>query len=189
MKVWTIGHSRHEFGAFAKLLEQNSIEVVVDVRTIPNSKMAPQFNEITLRKSLEERNLEYIFMGKELGGRPDGDHMYDEKGHVLYNKLAESDLFKVGVERLLNGISKYRIAIMCSEGKPEGCHRHLLISRVLQDSNIEVFHILTDGSSIAYQEIAKEDNQIALIELEGGEPWKSVLSVRQVSQQNDFFEP
>jgi len=189
MKVWTIGHSRHEFGEFAKLLEQNSIEVVVDVRTIPSSKMAPQFNEIALRKALEERNLEYIFMGKELGGRPDGAHMYDEKGHVLYNKLAESDLFNAGIERLLNGISKYRVAIMCSEGKPEGCHRHLLISRVLQESNVEVFHILTDGSLIAYQELAKEDNQIALIELEGGEPWKSVLSVRQVSQQNDFFEP
>jgi len=27
-----------------------------------------------------------------------------------------------------------------------------------------------------------------LIELEGGEPWRSVLSVRQASQQNDFLE-
>ena len=189
MTVWTIGHSRHEIEEFAQLLEQNSIEVVVDVRTIPSSKMAPQFNELTLRRALEDKKIEYIFMGKELGGRPDGDHMYDEKGHVLYNKLAESDLFRVGLERLLTGISKYRVAIMCSEGKPEGCHRHLLISRVLQDSNIEVLNILTDGSITTYSEIAKEDNQIALIEIEGGEPWKSVLSVRQVSQQNDFFEP
>ena len=47
--------------------------------------MAPEFNEHVLRKALEERNLEHIFMGEDLGGRPDEDEMYDEKGHVLYN--------------------------------------------------------------------------------------------------------
>ena len=188
-QVWTVGHSRHEFTEFALLLEQNSIQVVVDVRTIPSSKMAPQFNEHVLRKALEDRNLEYIFMGRELGGRPDEDEMYDEKGHVLYNKLAESELFKAGMERLRTGISKYRVAIMCSEGKPEGCHRHLLIARVLQDWNIEVLNIQTDGLIIKYEELVKEDIQMPLIELDGGEPWKSVLSVRQASQQSDFFEP
>lgn len=187
-KVWTIGHSRHEINSFIKLLEENSIEVVVDVRTTPSSKMAPQFNERPLRKTLEEQNIEYIFMGTELGGRPDDANLYDEKGHVLYNKLAESDLFKAGIKRLLIGIERYRVAIMCSEGKPEGCHRHLLISRVLQDLNVEVLNILSDGLIIPYSDIAKNDNQIALIELEGGEPWRSVLSVRQASQQNDFLE-
>lgn len=187
-KVWTIGHSRHEIDLFIKLLEDNSIEVVVDVRTTPSSKMAPQFNERPLRTTLEERNIEYIFMGTELGGRPDDHNLYDEKGHVLYNKLAESDLFKAGIERLRIGIQNYRVAIMCSEGKPEGCHRHLLISRVLQDLSVEVLNILSDGSIIAYSELGAKDNQIALIELEGGEPWRSVLSVRQVSQQNDFLE-
>lgn len=187
-KVWTIGHSRLEIDSFIKLLEDNSLEVVVDVRTTPSSKMAPQFNERLLRTTLEERNIEYIFMGTELGGRPNDDNLYDEKGYVLYNKLAESDLFKAGIERIRIGIETYRVAIMCSEGKPEGCHRHLLISRVLQDLNVEVLNILSDGSITPYSNTAKNDNQIALIELEGGEPWKSVLSVRQVSQQNDFLE-
>lgn len=186
--IWTIGHSKLDIENFIQLLKDNSIEVVADVRTIPNSKMAPQFNQNTLKNSLERHGINYIFMGKELGGRPDEDYMYDVKGHVLYNKLAESDLFKKGIDRLKSGILKYRIVLMCSEGKPETCHRNLLIARVLSDSNVNVLNILTNGSLISYNELKVDSKQLTLIEIDGGESWKSVLSVRQASQQNNFLE-
>ncbi len=186
-EVWTIGHSRHEFQQFLELMEKFNIESVVDVRTFPSSKMAPHFNDVLLKRTLKDSGMNYVFMGKELGGRPDGEHMYDEKGHVLYNKLADSELFLQGMARLLSGIERYRVAIMCSEGKPEGCHRHLLIARVLSNQGINVTNILPDGTTNSYKDLAPENRQSVLFEIEGGEPWKSVLSVRQVSQLNDSF--
>ena len=183
--IWTIGHSRHEFEKFAELLRMSAIQVIVDVRTIPSSRMAPQFNEIALRGALAACGIDYIFMGKELGGRPDGDELYDEKGRVLYNKVAESELFLAGIDRVRTGIVDHRVAIMCSEGKPEGCHRHLLVARILDNLGIQVRHILTDGSTVGYAEIAQDDGQATLFELDGGEPWKSVLSVRQALPPND----
>ncbi len=184
-RVWTIGHSRHELVAFLELLKDNEISALVDVRTIPMSRMAPQFNEGSLKKALTETAITYISMGKELGGRPSEDFMYDSEGRVFYNKLAESEIFKTGVERLLKGSDKFNIVIMCSEGKPDGCHRHLLIGRVLHEMGIEVVNILVDGSLKNYKQLSPEESQMPLIDLGEEEPWKSVLPVRQESQQSD----
>jgi uncharacterized protein (DUF488 family) len=76
--VWTIGHSKHEAQALLDLLQANGIQVLVDVRTAPYSKMAPQFNQAALSNSLSEAGIRYLHMGNELGGRPDGDQMYDD---------------------------------------------------------------------------------------------------------------
>jgi uncharacterized protein (DUF488 family) len=67
-RVWTIGHSRHELGDFIQKLHVNEISALVDVRSIPMSRMAPQFNEGSLKKALSAAGITYISMGKELGG-------------------------------------------------------------------------------------------------------------------------
>ena len=186
-RVWTIGHSKHEIDRFLEILKENQITALVDVRTIPMSKMAPQFNEAALRATLSKVGINYIPMGKELGGRPNEDDFYDKDGRVFYNRLAESDLFKSGVERIEKGCGHFSIAIMCSEGKPEGCHRHLLVGRVLNGLGFEVMNILPDGTIKSFSELTPETNQFSLIELGEEESWKSVLPVRQESQQSDSF--
>jgi len=186
-RIWTIGHSRHEIQQFIEILKKHEISALVDVRTYRSSKMAPQFNEQTLKSSLSAQGISYLEMGNELGGRPSEDNMYDSDGRVFYNKLAESNFFKSGIQRLLNGIAEYRIAIMCSEGKPDGCHRHLLIGRVLTDLNVHVENILVDGTTKNYRELSPEPTQMPLLDLGEEEPWKSILPVRQESQQSDSF--
>jgi uncharacterized protein (DUF488 family) len=186
-RIWTIGHSRHEIQEFIQILKRHEISALVDVRTYRSSKMAPQFNESALKNSLSGEGINYLARGDELGGRPSEDNMYDSDGRVLYNKLADSDLFKSGIQRLLNGITEYRIALMCSEGKPDGCHRHLLIGRVLNDVNVDVENIMIDGSTKNYTELSPEPTQMPLLDLGEEEPWKSILPVRQESQQSDSF--
>lgn len=187
LTAWTIGHSRHEFDVFANLLGKFDIDVVVDVRSVPMSRIAPQFNQVSLKKSLASVGVDYIFMGPELGGRPDDDEMYDAKGFVLYNRVAESDLFLEGIQRLRQGLATHRVAIMCSESSPVGCHRHLLIGRVLASEGVEVVNILNDGSSVSYTEMVGEYRQEVFFELDGGEPWKSALTVRPAAAQRASF--
>ena len=184
-RVWTVGHSRHELEEFINLLKDNGITALVDVRTVPMSRMAAQFNEGSLKKALSAAAITYISMGKELGGRPSEDFMYDSEGRVLYNKLAESELFKMGIDRILTGSENFNIVIMCSEGKPEGCHRHLLIGRVLHEMGIDVVNILVDGSLKDYKKLTPEESQMPLIDIGEEKPWKSVLPVRQESQQSN----
>ena len=98
--VYSIGHSNHTIERLLELLEQHGIEVVADVRTAPFSRYSSQFNKDALASSLKRHEVGYVFLGRELGGRPDGDEYYDEEGHVRYDRLSQSELFRSGLERL-----------------------------------------------------------------------------------------
>jgi uncharacterized protein (DUF488 family) len=51
-----------------KLLEENKIEVVVDVRSVPYSQYSPQFNGQAFSLTLRGHGIEYIHAGRYLGG-------------------------------------------------------------------------------------------------------------------------
>jgi uncharacterized protein (DUF488 family) len=144
LTVFTIGHSTHTLEDFVTLLRQHRVTAVADVRSAPFSRVNPQFNKETIGDSLEEHGIKYVFLGRELGARPD-DPGYYEKGRVQYSRLASSDLFKKGLERVVRGSRKYRIALMCAEKEPLDCHRTLLVSCALADRGVSVAHILADG--------------------------------------------
>lgn len=153
--IYTVGHSNHSLEKFFGLLAAHGIEVLVDVRSQPYSKYATHFNKAELKQATVEHGLKYLFMGKELGGRPDNTSLYDEAdGHVDYTQVASSPLFLEGIERLEKGCEKYRVAIMCSEEKPHNCHRHLLVGRVLAERGINVQHLRADGSAQSQHDIA-----------------------------------
>jgi uncharacterized protein (DUF488 family) len=153
--VWTVGHSTHEMSALADLLRRHRIEVVADVRSYPSSRHNPQFNRKPLRSSLLAAQIEYVFLGQELGGRPPEPEFYDARGHVLYSAVAKSERFASGVERLLTGAATHRVAILCSEENPENCHRRLLVGRVLTDRGVTLLHIRGDGSVVSEEDLGR----------------------------------
>lgn len=143
----SIGHSTHPIEVFVELLRGHAVESVADVRTTPFSRFNPQFNRQSLERDLRASGARYLFLGEELGGRPAGDRFYDHEGHVLYGRMAESARFESGLARLVERAERSRVAVMCSEENPAGCHRFLLVTRVLHDRGIEVTHIRGDGST------------------------------------------
>jgi len=144
-QIFSIGHSNHSLDKFLSLLESSKINMVVDVRSAPFSKMFPQFNQDTLKKSLGENLIGYLFLGDQIGGRSNDPEDYLD-GQVLYKALAQKEGFKTGIERLKEGSAKYRIALMCSEKEPLDCHRTLLVSQALASRDIPVGHIHADGT-------------------------------------------
>ena len=143
-EVFTIGHSTHSFDRFLSLLQQQKIAIVADVRSTPYSRYQQHFNKETLRVLLREHSIDYVPLGEELGGRI-GDCSCYIDGQIQYPLVAKTDNFKQGLDRLIEGIRKFRVAIMCSEQDPTECHRFLLVSRALLESGIQVSHILGDG--------------------------------------------
>jgi uncharacterized protein (DUF488 family) len=143
--IYTIGHSNHSLEHFLALLQQHGIGAVCDVRSKPYSRMNPQFNRENLSESLGDVNIRYVFLGRELGARSENPACYVE-GKVQYDLLAKTGLFRSGIERVLDGVKKYRIALMCAEKDPLDCHRTVLVSRELEALGLPVDHILADGS-------------------------------------------
>lgn len=143
---YTIGHSGHSIDKFVRLLEARQIEVVVDVRSRPYSKYHRHFSYDAIAENLRDRGLRYLFLGKELGGKPDEEEFYDG-GRPDYDKLRGSDRFAEGLTRLLKGLGEYRIALMCAEEDPARCHRQHLIAPALEAEGFRVEHLRADGSS------------------------------------------
>jgi uncharacterized protein (DUF488 family) len=179
---------------FLSLLSAHAIEVVVDTRSQPYSRYSTQFNGDKLAVELTKSDIKYLFMGNELGGRPKQQQFYDDEGHVLYSRLAQSDLFLEGIDRVEKGINKFRVALMCSEEDPTVCHRYLLIGRVLKERGARIRHIRGDGRLQSDEELEshqspKDDGQLLLFEEPKETPWRSLRSVLPKSRQPSSFKP
>ncbi|AEG16704.1 hypothetical protein Desku_3214 [Desulfofundulus kuznetsovii DSM 6115] len=143
--VYTIGHSNHTLSHFLGLLWKYGIEVVADIRSQPYSRYVPHFNQKKLERVLTRSGIKYLYLGKELGGRPKEPEFYDEGGIVNYSRMAESEPFQRGMACLIEELSKYRVTLMCGEEDPTMCHRRLLVGRALAGQGITVYHIRGDG--------------------------------------------
>lgn len=144
--IFTIGHSNHSLEEFVALLQQHEITALVDVRSSPFSRFSPQFNKINLEQEMRKHHIKYVFLGRELGARPEDSSCYGENGKVQFGRLKDSALFQEGIERVMRGAQQHIIALMCSEKDPLQCHRFLLVSRALIKHNVDVSHILATGN-------------------------------------------
>ena len=145
--VYTIGHSNFRFERFLNLLNSNGIEVLVDIRSIPFSKYAPQFNKDTIKMKLEDAGIEYLHLGDKLGGKP-------KNTEIRYEVIEKSEEYIEGISTLIKLSGKKKTVIMCSEENPDKCHRHHLIAQTLLRRGAVVFHIRGNGTT----ERAKKEN-------------------------------
>lgn len=148
--IYTVGHSTHSTEIFLGLLRRNGVTAVADVRSSPFSRHNPQFNKDVLSAELKKCGIAYVFVGKELGARSDDISCY-EGGKIRYGRLAKTALFRAGIDRVMSGAQRYRIALMCAEKEPLDCHRTLLVSRALEKRGATIVHILSDGSTETHE--------------------------------------
>lgn len=188
--VYTLGHSRHELGVFCELLASCGIEVIADVRSKPYSRHVPRFNREPLRDFLRARGIGYIYLGDRMGGMPEDKDMYDEEGHALYSRIAETEGFKQGMRELLSLAREERVAVMCSEEDPTACHRDLLIGRMLAKCGVEVIHIRGDGRLERHAERLRGagSGQTEMFPSEE-EEWKSIRSVLPADRRRSSSRP
>lgn len=142
--IYTIGHSNHSEAGFFQLLSSKDIQVLVDVRSHPVSQHFPHFHKKRLEEFCKQAGIEYIFLGKELGGRR-AAIFYDDNGRLDRKKVLESALFRRGLLKLIEILRQKRTAFMCAEENPLKCHRHYLLTPALTSKGIKVWHIRSDG--------------------------------------------
>jgi uncharacterized protein (DUF488 family) len=142
--IFTVGHSNHSLEHFRQLLTGAQITAIADVRSKPHSRWSPQFNKEALASALGKDDVAYVFLGRELGGRPDNPALL-RHGTPDYDAMSRTETFRAGIERIIEGAETHRIALMCAERDPLDCHRFLLIGRHLASRDIPVAHILPSG--------------------------------------------
>lgn len=166
--IYTIGYGNRSIEEFIKLLQQYEIQYLVDVRSHPYSRFNPDFSKAVLEKRLRQSGIGYMFMGGTLGGRPNDDTCY-ENGKVKYEKVNEKPFYQESIKRLQIAFEKqFRVALMCSEMKPQECHRAKLIGNTLVQWHIDVAHIDETGEAKTQEMINNllKEGQLSLF----GEP-------------------
>jgi len=128
--IYTIGSASRSEDDFLKTLSQYGIETLVDVRRFPTSKYE-HFKRENLGTILFCSQIEYVYMGTELGG-------FRKGGYEAYIKTEE---YKQGLKVLQRVAKKHPAVIMCCEKLPSGCHRRY-ISQSLKKLGWEVVDIV-----------------------------------------------
>ncbi|NES17995.1 MAG: DUF488 domain-containing protein [Symploca sp. SIO3E6] len=193
MELFTIGHSNHTIEDFISLLQQHGVTALADVRSHPYSRFLPHFKRQELKAALSKAKINYVFLGQELGARPNNQDCY-VNGKAVYEKIAATELFQEGIQRLLKGLEKQRISLMCAEKDPLTCHRAILVCQHLRDSNLQINHILKDGMLESHHEletrmlskhglmIKEQPIQLSLFDNELAQPLTREESLKQAYQ-------
>lgn len=141
--IYTIGHSTRTLTEFIKILTDNDIKCLVDVRSYPGSAHEPQFNLVHLEKILPKHGISYTHV-IELGGRrhdkPDLNTALRSKSFSSYASYMRTDSFAQGIKELKRIARKCRTVIMCSEAVWWRCHRRM-ISDLMTFKGWKVYHL------------------------------------------------
>ena len=159
--IFSIGHSTHSRERFSALLQQAGVNAVADVRSSPFSRHFPHFSQSELKQWLRQDSVFYVFLGKELGGRPSSPSLFCN-GVADYVAMATTSTFEEGLERLIKGAESHRVAMMCSEHDPLDCHRCLLVARQLVERGLTVGHIMPRGEISSHEQMEER-----MLKLEG----------------------
>src|ERR1700746_3721311 len=142
--LFTIGHSNQPVERFTALLRDAGIDAIADVRSVPASRFCPWFSAKRLAPLLASANIDYLFYGDELGGRPRDPSLYCD-GIADYEAMARRPGFQTALDRLQAKAGRQHLCLMCSERDPLDCHRCLLVARALAARRVTVGHILHNG--------------------------------------------
>lgn len=153
MRIYTIGHSTSELPAFIDALRDHCVEVLVDVRSKPRSRV-PHFDQYPLQTAVEEAGLRYRFAGDRLGGVPRDPAVAARwrQGRLdpaIVAHLRSTDEWHDGIAelvRLAQSGGGTAICIMCSEADPDECHRKAVALDLAEClPGAEILHIGVTG--------------------------------------------
>ena len=148
LPVFTIGHSTRSIPEFVELLRAGSVQLVVDIRSVPRSRTNPQYNLDTLPAELAPCQITHMRIA-ELGGLrgrshdvpPEVNAFWRNRSFHNYADYALSGDFRAGLAQLLEVASERRTAIMCAEAVWWRCHRRIVADYLIEQGR-EVFHLM-----------------------------------------------
>jgi uncharacterized protein (DUF488 family) len=149
--IFTIGHSTRPVSELVELLRQVSVDLLVDVRSVPRSRANPQFNAEALPQALAAAGIRYRHLAA-LGGLrghrkdagPSQNTLWRNDAFRNYADYAATGQFRSGLDQLIELAEAHRCAIMCAEAVWWRCHRRIVADYLLVHG-IPVAHIMGPG--------------------------------------------
>jgi uncharacterized protein (DUF488 family) len=135
-KLFSIGAGNENLQSFINRLKKWSVNCLVDLRSQPYSGYVPHFNRENLYESLKRVEIDYLYFGDKLGGRP-------SEG---FEKFRASPKFNENIDLLLNQVKGKSAALMCTEFDMSKCHRRFIVVEIIK-KGIDVTVIDKEGNA------------------------------------------
>ncbi len=140
-KIYTIGHGNHHFLSFITLIQDNNINHIIDIRSIPYSRRAPWSNKSRLSELLKAFRIRYTYLGHKLGGKQQSVQTISKQQDVT-----PEEIYDKAIQTLIQLSERDHLTLLCAEEDPAHCHRQHIIAQSLLEAGIDVIHILKDGT-------------------------------------------
>ncbi|WP_040337077.1 DUF488 family protein [Candidatus Blastococcus massiliensis] len=151
MPLLTVGHGPRDRTALGAALTQAGVEVVVDVRRFPGSRVNPDVRREALEEWLPALGIGYRWDAR-LGGRrslPAGEPVEDGWWTVTqfaaYAAHTRTPEFATALDEVLAEAADATVAVMCSESVWWRCHRRLIADVAVLTRDVPVTHLMPDG--------------------------------------------
>lgn len=147
----TFGHGTASQEELAGLITGSGMERVVDVRTVPKSRLHPHVWSDRMAEWVpRDAGAEYIWE-RELGGfrkvKTDSRNIAlrneSFRGYADYMETAE---FQAALAKLVSSLNENRTAVMCSESVWWRCHRRLIADAATLLHGVNVLHVMPGGN-------------------------------------------
>ena len=135
-ELFSIGSGNEDLAGFIDRLKKWHINCLVDLRSQPYSEYVPHFNRDRLSVSLKKAEIDYLYVGDKLGGRP-------PEG---FEKFRGSSRFTENIDLLLKEVEGKVAALMCSEFDISKCHRRFIVVELIK-KGIDVTVIDKEGNA------------------------------------------
>ncbi len=143
--VFTLGFSNRSWDTTLEILRGHGIARLVDIRTLPGSRHAPQFNQEHLAAVLPPAGVGYVHM-KALGGlrrqKPDNpaNEGWRNPGFRAYADYMQTAEFEAALDELIRLALEEWTVYACTEAVFWRCHR-ALVSDALLIRGLQPLHI------------------------------------------------
>lgn len=154
MALFTVGYENRSIIDFLDLLHDQGTQLLVDLRSSPRSPRDANYNQVGLQRALRMMSIGYQWQGALLGGRPERPDLYTPEGYADYAACRADSLVR-GALRGLQDLDRQGmvLALMCSEAKPEQCHRSRMVAQGLVEMGSGVGHVDETGQMIQHQDV------------------------------------
>lgn len=174
--LYSVGHGTLEQEAFAELLEEAGVDLVIDVRRHPGSRRHPWMDHAELQRCLPERRIAYRWeeaLGGRRRGAPDSPHVVIRNPSFrAYADHMQTEEWRAALQRVLDEAGRHTVAVLCSESVWWRCHRRFIADAAVMLHDVDVRHLLHDGRLSPHRvtDGARVAGDRLVYDAEGGQP-------------------